>query len=186
MRAVASVVFVVAMVASACSRAGAREEQGHGTTISRAILASGAGSIALLPKDTSALPTFDFPRFQTLLHQLALKKVPVVVNIWASWCGPCRIEAPNLVKAAERYGTGVQFLGVDILDQLGPARQFIQEERYAYPSVFDPTGDIRDRLGYLGQPVTIFYDASGRKVGEWSGAIGPPDLTSRISNILPR
>ncbi|MGH2572609.1 MAG: TlpA family protein disulfide reductase [Actinomycetota bacterium] len=141
-------------------------------------------SIEILPRDRFALPTFDFEQFQGLLRQLADKRVPVVVNIWASWCGPCQVESPNLVEAARRHGTEVQFLGVDILDQRTPARAFIREEGYPYPSVFDPTGEIRDRLGYIGQPVTIFYDAAGRKVAEWSGAIGLPELLDRIAEIL--
>jgi len=118
------------------------------------------------------------------LGKLANAGVPVVVNIWASWCGPCRAESPNLVKAAERHGTEVQFLGVDILDQRAAAQAFIQEEGYPYPSVFDPTGEIRNRLGYIGQPGTIFYNASGRKVDEWSGPIGLQQLLDRIDKIL--
>jgi len=109
----------------------------------------------------------------------------VVVNVWASWCGPCRIESPNLVMAANLYGDRVQFLGVDILDQRSAAQAFIQEEGYPYPSVFNPTGDIRDRLGYIGQPVTIFFDAQGKKVASWGGPIGLPELTARIDMILP-
>jgi len=156
-----------------------------GQLSSPAIIASGAKGISMLPKDRFALPNFDFTRFQSLLGQLASRRVPVVVNIWASWCGPCRVESPHLVEAARRYGTRVQFLGVDILDKRGAAQAFIDEEGYPYPSVFNTTGDIRDRLGYIGQPVTIFFDAQGRTVDQWSGPIGLPQLLARIAKVLP-
>jgi thiol-disulfide isomerase/thioredoxin len=178
----------IALVASACSGGTGQPRAtapGSGPS-GPAIVATKATGIAILPTDRFALPMFDVALFQDLLGQLASKGVPVVVNVWASWCGPCRVESPNLVRAANRYGAQVQFLGVDILDQRGPARTFIQEEGYPYPSVFDPTGEIRDRLGYIGQPITIFYDAARRKVDEWSGAIGLSELLDRIAKIAPR
>ncbi len=138
-----------------------------------------------LPRDRFALPAFNFALFQSLLQDLADKRIPVVVNIWASWCGPCRVESPHLVRAAKRFGTRVQFLGVDIQDERAAARTFIREEGYPYPSVFDATGEIRDSLGYVGQPVTIFYESSGAKVGEWSGAITLSELERRVTQILP-
>jgi thiol-disulfide isomerase/thioredoxin len=182
-----SIVMALALAVAACSRVPNDASQSSPTSrlSGRAIIALDARGISMLPKDRFALPSFDFARFQNLLGRLTSKGVPVVVNIWASWCGPCRIESPNLVKAAKRHGTQVQFLGVDILDKRGPARAFIKEEGYPYPSVFNPTGDIRDGLGYIGQPVTIFFDARGRKVDQWSGPIGLPQLLDRISKILP-
>jgi thiol-disulfide isomerase/thioredoxin len=180
------VLAAITLVGAACS--GGTSQQGPAASGSgpsgAAIVAAKATGISALPKDRFALPTFDFDRFRDLLGRLAGSGVPVVVNIWASWCGPCRVESPNLVEAAKRHGTEVQFLGVDILDQRAAAQAFIQQEGYPYPSVFDPTGEIRDRLGYVGQPLTIFYDATGRKVDEWSGAIGLPELLDRVTNIL--
>jgi hypothetical protein len=62
------------------------------------------------------------------------------------------------------YGDRVRFIGVDILDQRASARDFMSEFGWTYPSVYDPSGAIRDGLGLLGQPVTLFYDESGRAV----------------------
>lgn len=179
------VVLVIGLLAVACSPGTAPQPRHTSTSTGSAIVAQGVTEVALLPKDRFALPTFDFDRFQALLKDMSRARVPLVVNIWASWCGPCRLESPNLVKAAARYGSTVQFLGVDILDQRPAARAFITEEGYPYPSVFDPIGEIRDRLGYIGQPVTIFYDAHGRRVSEWTGPIGLPQLIERIRLILP-
>ena len=182
-----SIVMALSVAAAACSGgAGKDSPAGSQSPLSGpAIIVPQAEGISMLPKDRFALPTFDFTQFQSLLGQLANRRVPVIVNIWASWCGPCRVESPNLVRAAKRHGTQVQFLGVDILDKRGPAQAFIQEEGYPYPSVFNPSGDIRDRLGYLGQPVTIFIDAQGLKVDQWSGPIGLSELLARIAKILP-
>ena len=141
-----------------------------------------ATHVALLPTTAPGLPTFDKEKFQQLL--VGLRGTPVIVNIWASWCGPCRVEAPILARAARAYGRRVQFLGVDILDTTGAATAFEQEFHIPYPSVFDPSGDIRDALGFLGQPDTIFYASDGSKVATFSGAIDQLELSTNISRLL--
>ncbi len=127
----------------------------------------------------------DFAGYEELLGQL--RGTPVVVNIWGSWCGPCRTEAPHLAAAHATYGDRVQFIGVDILDVRESAREFIEEFGWTYPNVFDPSaaGDIRNQLGYLGQPVTLFYDADGTLVADWEGPLDPRTLEARIRKILP-
>lgn len=107
-----------------------------------------------------------------------------MVNIWASWCGPCRSEAPILAAAARTYAGRVQFLGVDILDSRASARAFIREFGWTYPSVFDPTGSIRDQLGLIGQPATLFYDASGNLASTWVGPLTPAVLAGRLHQVL--
>ncbi len=136
-----------------------------------------------LPSSASALPTFTPRQFHELLTTLQGK--PVVVNVWASWCGPCAREAPSLAQVSAQYAGRVQFIGVDIEDQLAPARAFIAKYGWSYPSVFDPTGAIRDDLGLLGQPVTIVYDAGGAKVFSWSGATSPGQLAAELAKIVP-
>jgi len=179
LRRPALVLCVLALVGAACTKAGSADTGAPAPVSSPAVNAARA---PLLPTDVYALPTFDFGTYQQLLGQL--RGTPVVVNIWASWCGPCRLEGPHLAAAADTYGPRVQFLGVDILDSRPSARAFMQEFRWDYPSVFDPQGDIRDRLGFIGQPVTLFYDASGDLVSSWQGAITPDVLASRIRQIL--
>jgi thiol-disulfide isomerase/thioredoxin len=157
-----------AVLATAC--AGPRSGTGNGE------------AAQLLPTSAAALPALDFDRYQRLIHQQ--EGTPVVVNIWASWCGPCRQEAPVLSAAARTYVGRVRFLGVDILDDRGSARSFIQEFGWPYPSVFDASGEIRDRLGIVGQPATLFYDASGNLVDKWIGAIPQNELTARVERLL--
>jgi cytochrome c biogenesis protein CcmG, thiol:disulfide interchange protein DsbE len=135
-----------------------------------------------LPTHVAELPSFDAEMYQQLLTQL--RGTPVVVNIWAAWCGPCKAEAPLLHDASKAYGERVQFLGVDILDSLKGARGFIAEHGLAYPSIFDPSGTIRDSLGMIGQPVTVFYDADGNMVSSWDGQLSQEALDEGIREAL--
>ena len=135
----------------------------------------------LLPEDPYELPDFDLASYDALLAEL--RGTPVLVNVWASWCGPCRDEAPQLAAAHAEYGDRVQFLGVDILDEREAARRFMHEFGWTYPSVFDLPGAIRDGLGLLGQPVTLFYDASGELVATWTGALSEDVLRENLEAI---
>jgi hypothetical protein len=85
---------------------------------------------------------------------------------------------------ARAYEGRVQFIGIDILDQREPARAFIREFGWPYPSVFDPRGDIRDGLGFVGQPITVVYDAAGKSVFVWSGAISRDVLVEELDSVV--
>jgi hypothetical protein len=78
----------------------------------------------------------------------------------------------------------VQFLGVDMLDNRGAAREFIREFGWRYPSVFDPDGEIRNGLGYLGQPITIIYDRRGEVAFDFVGAVDLELLRTEIRKVL--
>jgi cytochrome c biogenesis protein CcmG/thiol:disulfide interchange protein DsbE len=140
--------------------------------------AQNAVTAPLLPTHVAELPTFDVQTYQELLTQL--RGTPVVVNVWAAWCGPCQAEAPLLHAASQTYGDRIQFLGVDILDSLDGARGFIHDHGLTYPSVFDPSGNIRDSLGVIGQPVTIFYDAEGNVAQQVEGQLSQTALDQGI------
>lgn len=95
----------------------------------------------------------------------ALKGYPVVVNVWASWCGPCRFEFPTLQKLSARYGRRVAFLGVNSQDSDDAASTFLEEAPVPYPSYTDPDKKIASALhATLGLPDTAFYDRSGNLV----------------------
>ncbi len=136
----------------------------------------------LLPEDRVELPEFGFEDFKALLVEL--RGTPVVVNIWGSWCPPCRVEAPDLARVSDEFEGRVQFVGVDILDSRPSARDFILLSNWHYPSVFDPEGEIRDRLGYVGQPITILYDRGGAVAFEWTGVVTADLLRTEIEKVL--
>lgn len=95
----------------------------------------------------------------------ALEGYPVVVNKWASWCGPCRAEFPFLQQLSARYGKRVAFLGVDSDDSEDSAKTFLSEYPVPYPSYSDPEQEIAAVIkATLGFPSTAFYDQSGELV----------------------
>lgn len=90
-----------------------------------------------------------------------LRGHPVVVNVWASWCVPCRQEFPVLQKLSARYGKKVAFLGVNSFDSDDAAATFLREEPVPYPSYTDPDKEILRSLGGTGYPDTAFYARNG-------------------------
>jgi cytochrome c biogenesis protein CcmG/thiol:disulfide interchange protein DsbE len=95
----------------------------------------------------------------------ALKGYPVVVNVWASWCGPCRFEFPTLQKLSARYGKQVAFLGINSQDSDDAAKTFLAEAPLPYPSYTDGDKDLANSIGAsLGLPDTAFYDSAGELV----------------------
>jgi cytochrome c biogenesis protein CcmG, thiol:disulfide interchange protein DsbE len=92
----------------------------------------------------------------------ALRGYPVVVNKWASWCGPCRFEFPFFQKQVSRQGKQIAFLAVDGEDSKDGARSFLRKLPVPYPSFFDPHSEIaRVFHGDRAFPTTAFYDRQG-------------------------
>ena len=101
-----------------------------------------------------------------------------MVNVWASWCGPCRFEFPTLQKLSARYGKRVAFLGVNSQDSDDAASTFLDEAPVPYPSYTDPDKEIADSLGAtLGLPDTAFYDRAGKLVLPQAGPVRRHDGT---------
>ncbi|MGQ0843391.1 MAG: TlpA family protein disulfide reductase [Sporichthyaceae bacterium] len=113
-----------------------------------------------------------------------LRGRPTVVNLWASWCGPCRSEMPALRALSERFGDRVQFLGVNTKDDPTSAAEFLQFFDVAYPELRDTRGGLMARLRIPGLPVTVVTDRDGRvayrKIGEFDQA----ELTRQIEQLL--
>jgi thiol-disulfide isomerase/thioredoxin len=94
-----------------------------------------------------------------------LKGYPVVANVWASWCGPCRFEFPVLQRLSARYGKEVAFVGVDGEDSEAAAKTYLSEAPVPYPSYSDPDRRIARSFGAdVGFPDTAFFDKQGKLV----------------------
>lgn len=110
-----------------------------------------------------------------------LRGTPVVLNMWASWCTPCRAEAKPLENAWKMVGRrGVLFLGLDIQDLRSDARDFLEEFGVSYPSVRESDREVADSYGATGIPETFFIDARGDVVGHVIGAVAPKQLAAGV------
>jgi cytochrome c biogenesis protein CcmG/thiol:disulfide interchange protein DsbE len=127
---------------------------------------------ALARGERPPAPQFTLPRFDGgTLGLSALRGRYVVMNFWASWCIPCKDEAPLLERVWREYRSrGVVVLGVNIQDLEPEARRFIAETRATYPQVRDRDGTVARAYGTTGVPETFFIDRQGRIVRKFPGA----------------
>jgi cytochrome c biogenesis protein CcmG/thiol:disulfide interchange protein DsbE len=131
-------------------------------------------------------PDFTLTTFEgTAISLEDLRGKPVVINFWASWCPPCRIEAPLIERTWREYkNRGLIFLGVNIQDRKEDALNYIREFDITYPNGPDPTGEISIDYGVSGLPVTFFVSSKGEIVRRWVGAIEKSVLISSIEEIM--
>jgi thiol-disulfide isomerase/thioredoxin len=130
----------------------------------KAPLAAAPPQLAAIRSQANELLGGGTDAFGSRLDQL--RGIPVVVNKWASWCGPCRFEFPWFQSLAEKRGGQIAFLGVNSNDSDGSAEQFLSELPLPYPSYTDPDLKIAQELGGPPQafPTTTFYDRTGKLV----------------------
>lgn len=109
---------------------------------------------------------------------------PLVVNFWASWCGPCRQEAPLFERLWREYGErGVLFIGVNIQDTHADARAYLSEFGITYPNGYDEGGRISVDYGVIGIPVTFFINREGVVERRWVGAVREAKLRLWIDEL---
>jgi cytochrome c biogenesis protein CcmG/thiol:disulfide interchange protein DsbE len=114
---------------------------------------------------TPTAPAFTLERLDGRgdLALASLRGKTVVLNFWASWCGPCKEEAPLLQEASQRWhDRNVVFVGIDVKDFRGDARDFVERYGITYPNVYDGKGSTIGRYGVTGYPETYFVDAQGK------------------------
>lgn len=171
------------------------------------ILGGLAAAIALVlflvpAEKTETMPDFDLPLLGTddVLSSETLRGHPVVLNFWASWCAPCREEAPLLERTYQRFrDQGVRFVGVNIRDQEPNARRFVEDFGITFPVVRDEDQELARGLDVYGLPQTFFIDADGRLAsttdtegGEGTGqggtivlgAVDERELVEQIEQLL--
>jgi cytochrome c biogenesis protein CcmG/thiol:disulfide interchange protein DsbE len=111
-----------------------------------------------------------------------LRGTPVVLNFWASWCDPCRAEAPVLQRAWLRdRARGVLFLGLNMQDITDDAHAFTRAVGATYPSLRDRSNGVAHRWGVTGLPETFFLSPRGRVVGHVIGAVSPSQLAAGVT-----
>lgn len=94
---------------------------------------------------------------------LADLRGPAVLNIWATWCGPCREELPAMQRLADRAGGKLRVIGVDTGDSREAAATFGTDMHVTLPTLYDPNRTLVGALGRTALPVTVFLDAAGKR-----------------------
>jgi cytochrome c biogenesis protein CcmG/thiol:disulfide interchange protein DsbE len=112
-----------------------------------------------------------------------LRGRPVVINFWASWCGPCKIEHPVLEWGARQFGSQAQFLGIIFEDTEENAQGFLEDMGASFPHLVDPKSRISVDYGVSGVPETYFITADGIILTKHVGPIDPQTLTQRIQEL---
>lgn len=150
------------------------------------ILAIGLVAIAACSSSPASSDLADLPPTspEHMRDLLSASDQPVVLNVWASWCVPCRSEAPLLNAAHAEFGDDVLFVGVDVGDTQNNAKEFLSEFEISFDNYFDPNATIRADLGGVGVPVTYFIGAGGTSVTRHNGVIDERTLVLGIDDLL--
>ena len=136
---------------------------------------------AEVPNPDAAIPglpdqDFDCLGDTSVISLAQVRGMPMIVNVWASWCPPCIEELPLLAQASRDLKGRADFIGINIEDDPTKALQLMQDFDISYPSVYDRAGDTRAPLNIPGPPVTYFVSPEGVIMGRWDGSI-PNDQT---------
>ncbi len=151
-----------------------------------ALLGWGLARASQGPVEAGPAPDFTLTTFDGQVIRLSdLRGQVVVINFWASWCPPCRDEAPYLEQTWRAYkDKGVMFIGVDYLDTEKKARAYLAEFDITYPNGPDVGTRIADAYRIKGVPETFFVDKRGNLRGVKIGPLQPPELEERLDALL--
>lgn len=147
-----------------------------------------AQPVNLAPEPALGRPAPDFT-LQTLdgrsFSLSELRGTPVVLNFWATWCGPCQREMPALQTASERYGGAVVIAGIDQAEEAAVVQRFVDEMEITFPIPMDVSSEVGKRYHVSGMPTTYFVDADGIIRHIWMGEMNSITLAEGIAKIWP-
>lgn len=137
----------------------------------------------------SEAPDFTVQEADGTAHKLSeYKGKPVVLNFWASWCGPCRMEMPEFDEVYKARGEEVHFLMVNMTDgnreTVKTASEFVSKQGYSLPILYDTAQDAAQTYGVFSIPCTYFIDADGMLTAQARGAINKETLERGIDMIV--
>ncbi len=136
-------------------------------------------------------PTFSLPLLAPYRPTFGLEmgigerlEKPVLLNIWASWCIPCRTEAPLLERFYRQHKDQILILGVNVQDREADALKFVQQYGLTFPSVFDGRGRIGIEYGYYGVPETFVISREGTVLARHAGELSEAQLRAYLEQVL--
>lgn len=150
--------------------------------------AAGSAEVALIPPaKRKPLPDVQAETLVAPPPELRLKDLrgePVYIDVWASWCVPCREEAPMIARLWQRYRDKIRFVGIDTQDGGGEGRAFVRKFGLDFPHLFDPKSKLATRLGVYGIPTMFLVDREGRTAAVLVGKQGQRRLDRYLRLLL--
>lgn len=132
------------------------------------------------PAPDFTLTTLDGERFT-----LAEQETPIVLNFWATWCGPCQRELPELQHAAEQYAGSVAIVGVDQGEEASVVQQYVDDLGLTFAIPMDEEFEVGQLYNVRGLPTTFFIDRNGVIREVWAGEMNSITLAEKIRTIFP-
>ena len=132
-------------------------------------------------------PAPDFKFLSEQGHELLLSDfagTPIVLNFWASWCPPCRMEKPHFQQAFDYYGNEVKFIILNVDEPIDVVRAYMDEEGFSFPVYFDELREGAAAFSVTGVPETFFIDADGIVNSRFLGAINFDTIEHAIQEML--
>ena len=152
-----------------------------GALVAAVLLTSGGGGKTAAGGKTA--PAFNLPNLQDGKPSISLASFrgqPVLVNFWATWCVPCKDEMPLLESAHNKWGSKVQFIGIDRQDYKPDALTFAQKTHVTYPLAADPNATLDGAYRLRGMPTSVFIDRNGRIVDQVTGPVTRSQLDDTL------
>lgn len=128
-----------------------------------------------IPPPDARLVDGGWPEAAAVVAREAAAGRPTLINLFASWCAPCRAEMPMLLEASADH-PDVAFLGIDHMDRREDGQAFVDEFGIDFPTLYDVDGDVAYAVGGRGMPTTVIFDADGRLAGRVVGELTPASL----------
>lgn len=130
-------------------------------------------------------PDFALPDVQGKVRRLSSIKKPILLSFWTSWCGPCRMETPQLIKLYKTYKGTFEIVAINVTlnDKKENARKFIDFFGVPYPVLFDETGDVTEQYHVQGYPTNVFIDGSGKITRIETGVLPQEELEKAIRQL---
>jgi cytochrome c biogenesis protein CcmG/thiol:disulfide interchange protein DsbE len=131
-------------------------------------------------------PSFTLTGMDGKEYHLSTIKKPVIVNFWASWCGPCRAETPDLIRLYKKYNGKFEILAVNVTvnDKEENAKKFARFFDMKFPVLLDRSGDITEKYQVLGFPTNYFINKDGKIIYIANGMLQPDELETKVRQMI--